>query len=337
MPNLVQPNVEPEAISSELPKRFPGLSGGLQVLEGGGTGNRSFVLRSPAGEWFLRVRNPKYADPAAMEFELDLLRHLKECGLPVHPPVISRQGKPWAELGAFRVQLFERVQGDQFEQRNRDQIREAARVLRLWHAHARRFLGDTRKQWEREDSFMIVQAGYDLAKQRVETQEQAEELAAAIGVMHELLRRLPPDVFWSLPRTIVHADYHHANMLFDGPRMVGLFDFDYACEHPRLKDVANMLMFFAAVRERDLDPADIRTYIQSFRFDAELVGLVLGEYEKDDPLTAAERKAMAPMMIGRWLQMRSCGIIKLPPEDRTNVFCSGMAEAIREIEEFRFP
>ena len=337
MPNLVQPQVDPGAVQTEVPRHFPQIGEGLRIQEAGGTGNRSFVLQSSTGAWFLRVRNPKYADPAAMDFELDLLLHLKACSLPVHPPILSTLRKPWAQVDRHIIQISPWIQGEAFKQGEAARIQEAADVLRRWHKDSKRFVGDPRKPWEREDSYMIALAGYDLARQGASTQAQAVELSEALSATHRLLRELPGRAFWSLPPTIVHADYHPANMLFRGSRMVGLFDFDYACEHPRLKDIANALIYFAARRRDPMDPKDIRTYIQPFRFDREWTKIFLDEYQKDKPLTPAERKAVIPMMLGRWLQMRACGIIKLLADQRAEAFCNGMGDTIREIDSFVLP
>ncbi|HOX37114.1 MAG TPA: phosphotransferase [Candidatus Brocadiia bacterium] len=337
MPNLVQPEIDETLLRNDLPAQYDALDKSFGIRDGGGTGNRSFILKSGGSEWFLRVRNPKYDDKPAMDFELDLLLRLKAGGLPVHPPILSRDGHPWGYAGDFTVQLFPFIRGTMFEDGNPEQIKEAARILREWHKLAMPLCGDLRKPWEREDSFMIAFAGRDLALQGATDQSQMSELLRTTDAIHQLLRRLPPKTFWSLPQTIVHADYHPANMLFDGSRMVGLFDFDYSCEHPRLKDLANALIYFGAGRERQLDSSDIRTYIQKFAFIPERIRCFMSEYEREAPLTKAERENLSVMMLGRWLQMRSCGIVKLPAGERAAIFCDGMGDVIEMILSFRLP
>ena len=43
------------------------------------------------------------------------------------------------------------------------------------------------------------------------------------------------------------------------------------------------------------------------------------------------------MMVGRWMQTRSCAIIKLPEEERLEVFCDQMAQTLDQLWSFRAP
>lgn len=337
MINLVQPRVDAEELAGRLPEEYPDLPAELTLSAGAGTGNRSFHATAGDRGWFVRVRNPKYADEAAMEFERDLLSRLAEAGLPVHPPLLSAEGKPWEWIENACIQVSPLVHGDQFTPGDEAQIADAARVLAGVHKHGRALVGDTRKQWDREDSFMIAFAGFDLVRNLDDSGRYAADLNAVAHSIHRFLRKLPPQRFWRLRQSIVHGDFHQGNMLFRGPKMVGLFDWDYACEHPRLKDVANALMFLAARTPRPLDAADIRTYVQPMHFEPDCVKTFLAAYEPDDPLTEEEHVALPAMMVGRWLQIRSCAIIKLPADERLQVFGDAMAETLEELWNFKAP
>ncbi len=334
MLNLVQPRVDVEQLKGRLRRHYPAMAGGLELVAGAGTGNRSFRARSRGGQWFVRVRNPKYADEAAMEFEHDVLRHLSRAGLPVHPPLLSVKGKPWARVGGACVQVSRWVEGRPFTPGNRRQTESAARFLSELHALGRSFLGDPRKQWDREDSFMIAFAGFDLVRNLEGARKHGEDLNAVARSIHRFLHELPPQHFWRLPQSIVHGDFHQGNMLFRGEALAGVFDWDYACEHPRLKDVANALMFLGARAPRPFDAADIRTYVQPVRLGPARVSVFLKAYEAAEPLTREEWKALPAMMVGRWLQIRSCAIIKLPADERLRVFCDGMAKTLDHLWRF---
>lgn len=337
MLNLVQPRVERARLAVELPRSFPELPAEIVLEPGAGTGNRSFVARAPQGAWFVRVRNPKYADESAMLFEHDVLTHLRACGLPVRPPLLSTTGQPWAWIGNSCVQLSELVHGEVFTPGHLGQIQAGAQFLAHLHREGRRFLGDPRKRWDREDSFMIAFAGFDLVRNRDTDGRFTADLNSVAQSIHRFLRELPPQRFWSLPQTIVHGDFHQGNLLFRGEKLVGVFDWDYACEHPRLKDIANALMFLCARHPRPLQADDIRTYVQPPRFEPKWVAAFLETYELAEPLTREEWSALPSMMVGRWLQIRSCAIIKLPEEERLDVFCSGMGETLEHLWNFRHP
>ncbi|MBM4086361.1 MAG: hypothetical protein FJ272_16370 [Planctomycetes bacterium] len=337
MINLVQPRVDIDALARELPEQYRELPGELTLTPGAGTGNRSFQARAGERGWFVRVRNPKYADEAAMEFERDLLVHLQDEGLPVHPPLLSARGKPWVWIGNACVQVSRLVTGETFSPGSLAQIAEAGRFLAKLHRLSLGFLDDPRKPWDREDSFMIAFAGFDLVRNLDTDERYVADLNAVAQSIHRFLRELPPQRFWRLPQTIVHGDFHQGNLLFQGDKLVGVFDWDYACEHPRLKDVANALIFLGARRELPFDPADIRTYVQAIAFEPAWVSAFLRACEQDEPLTSEERAALPAMMVGRWLQIRACAIIKLPPEQRLHVFCDRMAETLDRLWEFRGP
>jgi Ser/Thr protein kinase RdoA (MazF antagonist) len=339
MLNWVQPRVDSAELAEALPREFEGLPADLCLLPGAGTGNRSFrAVPGPSdGErtgWFVRVRNPKYAAEDAMRFEHDLLTHLKAAGLPVYPPLLSRSGEPWAWIGNACVQLSPLVAGEAYAAGNVEQIAAAARFLSRLHREGRRFLGDPRKQWDREDSFMIAFAGFDLVRNRDTSGRYTADLNAVAASIHRFMRELPPQRFWKLPQSVVHGDFHQGNLLFKGDRLAGVFDWDYACEHPRLKDIANALMFLCTRLPRPLDAADIRTYVQPMRFEPEWVEAFFTAYEEADPLCAEEWAALPAMMVGRWLQIRSCAIIKLPEKERLEVFCDGMAETLERLWSF---
>jgi len=337
MLNLVQPRVDCEMLRTRLPREYPEVPENLELLPGAGTGNHSFQARADGQGWFVRVRNPKYAAAPAMEFEHDLLVALREAGLPVHPPLLSRQGKPWAWIGSACVQLSPLVVGEAFTPGCQAQITAAARFLARLHQEGRRFLGDPRKQWDREDSYMVIFAGFDLVRHRDTDGRYAADLNALAQSLHHFLGELPAQRFWKLPQSIVHADFHQGNLLFRGDQLAGVFDWDYACEHPRLKDVANALMYLAARRPRPFDPGDIRTYVQPPTFEPAWVEAFLSAYEASEPLTDEEWAVLPAMMVGRWMQTRSCAIIKLPEEERLEVFCDQMAQTLDQLWSFRAP
>mgnify|MGYP001320557710 CR=1 FL=1 len=332
--NLVQPRVDPDTLAEALPRAFPDLPAGLELAPGAGTGNRSFRARAGGRGFFVRVRNPKYAAEDAMRFESDLLADLREQGLPVFPPLLSAEGLPWAWIGNACVQVSPLVTGEEFATGNAAQMASAGRFLSRLHREGRRFLGDPRKQWDREDSFMIAFAGFDLVRNRDAEEHYTADLNAVAASIHRFLRDLPPQRFWTLPQSVVHGDFHQGNLLFRGDALAGVFDWDYACEHPRLKDLANALMFLCARFPRPLDAGDIRTYVQPRRFEPAWVAAFLDAYEEGDPLRPEEWAALPAMMVGRWLQIRACAIIKLPEDERLAAFCEGMAETLDALWSF---
>ncbi len=91
----------------------------------------------------------------------------------------------------------------------------------------------------------------------------------------------------SLPKLIIHCDYHPGNLRFDGEEVVGLFDFDWAKRDWRIFDIALALFYFTTEWECKadghlrLDEMEIflSAYQQNMRTTAE--GVPLNEKEQN--------------------------------------------------------
>ena len=134
---------------------------------------------------------------------------------------------------------------------------------------------------------MVIFAGFDLVRHRDTDGRYAADLNALAQSLHHFLGELPAQRFWKLPQSIVHADFHQGNLLFRGDQLAGVFDWDYACEHPRLKDVANALIprcpEAAAIRSRRHPHLRAAAH-----FEPAWVEAFLSAYEASEPLTDEE-------------------------------------------------
>jgi len=70
---------------------------------------------------------------------------------------------------------------------------------------------------------------------------------------------------------IVHSDWHPGNMLFRGPRVVAVIDYDSARIQQRILDVANGALQFSIIGGGD-DPQQWPDYIDESRFKRFLRG-----------------------------------------------------------------
>lgn len=93
------------------------------------------------------------------------------------------------------------------------------------------------------------------------------------------------------PLQICHSDWHPGNMLFRGPRVVAVIDYDAARMLQRVIDVANGALQFSIIGGGD-DAAQWPDYIDESRYKRFLRG-----YEKKNMLSKAELRAIPYLMM----------------------------------------
>jgi homoserine kinase type II len=93
------------------------------------------------------------------------------------------------------------------------------------------------------------------------------------------------------PMQIVHSDWHPGNMLFRGPRVVAVIDYDAARIQQRIIDAANGALQFSIIGGGD-DPAQWPDYIDESRFKR-----FLRAYDSVNVLSRAELRTTPWLMI----------------------------------------
>lgn len=103
------------------------------------------------------------------------------------------------------------------------------------------------------------------AWQHLHGEEGVRSAAALLREIHDATRDFvpPEDAVWPLPahpgaEVICHGDPGPWNIVWDGPRAVGLIDWDLAHPAPAMEDVAYALEYFTPFRRDDFacDPRD---------------------------------------------------------------------------------
>jgi Ser/Thr protein kinase RdoA (MazF antagonist) len=73
---------------------------------GGGTANANLKIRTASGAYFLKRRNPRYAQPGFVAFDHALMEHLARYRVATPLALISRQGRRWVEISRGVYELF---------------------------------------------------------------------------------------------------------------------------------------------------------------------------------------------------------------------------------------
>jgi len=196
------------------------------------------------GRAVLRLPPPgaRIAGPADIPRQGRIMDALSRRGLPV-PTVLKMSEEPIVDGRPFV--LVEAVDGERIEKvmgkaRPLEIAASAVEVLRRLHAVpvAETGLGEEPAQ----------PLAAELARWGWLMERAPEELTGRAPELAELLGGRVPD---ERPPTLVHGDYHYGNMLFRGPQVVAVLDWEIAQLGQPLLDLACQCVVAQAARSSD--------------------------------------------------------------------------------------
>ena len=220
-----------------------------------------FVDTDRGGRFVLRRSHPQKTVEAAI-FEAGLLDHLVSVGYPAPPVLRTRDGGALVEIDGVVHMAFQLLPGGPCDITRPEHRREAAYGLARFHeAAAGLALRDVP-----ETSYALsalaqtgrprLAAVLPLGEQRLDRQaalqlrRSADYLSDEIALLDtELAERRP-----QLSLRLLHASYGTSALLFDGPRLSGVLDYDRVVYDLTALDFAYSLKAFG----RDLSGGDAR-------------------------------------------------------------------------------
>lgn len=292
----------------------------------GGTANASLIIVGSRGQFVLRRRNPRYADPQQLAYDHSVIHGLAKAGLPVPKIVRSPAGSRWVEHDGHIYELFEFIEGVPAEPENRQEIEEAGATLARLHLATERLQPSGKKEWPRYfDPKVSLKALMETGGRVAPEAPEGETIAFLIAHAELAERALPDKAYWALPQAIIHGDWHPANLRFRDHRIVGIFDFDWVGRQPRMVDVTDGLLFFGSRRERAIDGGDIWSLTQSFEPVWELMQAFMQAYRAHVELTREELAALPALMRQRGLYNRVDAMVrKVPEQDQVRFLVTGI-------------
>jgi Ser/Thr protein kinase RdoA (MazF antagonist) len=195
-----------------------------------------------------------------LEASAGLLRVLDERGVPVAAPIPALDGRVRVVVdgpaGELSLAVLPEVTGDWLDVEDEDAVRAAGACLAELHN---------------------ALAGYDDAR-----------------LVHNDIRPRPTDVPGVPPlgdKQAVHNDFRAANILTQGPKIVGVLDFDEIAWGHRVEDLAQAAIYLGTrfTNWQPTSPAVRRTFREG--------------YETVRPLSPAEDQAFEPLL--RWYEQHS--------------------------------
>jgi homoserine kinase type II len=299
---------------------------------GGGTANSNLKVSTTCGTYFLKRRNPKYAQESFVAFDHALMEHMAAYRVGTPLAVLTREGRCWLRLGENVYELFPYQHGGPHDRHSVAQIASAGRALANYHRAARSFSPPPGKEWPRYDDPRLIRAGIEAIITDLERQLSVDDMGYLMNEIALLERELPDDRYDTLPKLVVHGDYHPGNIKFTNDDVSGIFDLDWATLQPRLRDLADGLFLFAGERESDIDDANIYSLTQTWQPSLERARAFMACYLESETLGEEESDALPLFIRARWLCCRVAGMAKVAPERRIEYLVCGLLSPLRALD-----
>jgi homoserine kinase type II len=248
------------------PIAIEGISSGIE--------NSNFFLTTETGEYVLTIFEKLTF--AQLPFYLELMRHLAEHGVLVPAPIANRNGDILHILHGKPASIVTRLEGKSQMSPKPVHCAAVGAMLARMHLAAQDF--PIRQPNLRGLSWWLATTPIVLpylpedAQHLLRAEIHAQKAFAASAVYHQLAQGP------------IHADLFRNNVMFDGERLTGFFDFYFAgCD---------TWLFDVAVTVNDWCIADD----DSGALDLPRLRALLGGYHAVRPFTEAEKRAWQPML-----------------------------------------
>lgn len=209
-------------------------------------------IKTDRGLFLLKRRAPGRDDAERIAFTHELQRRLTHSKYPLPRLIPTREGKTIVHINERYYEAYEFIRGTPFDQ-GLQTTYQSGQALAAFH----RILKEFKPAWEPSaghyhNAPVAAHLGVVPEKsQRLELRATVEYLREAYMEAATTVRQHGIDQW---PRQIIHGDWHPGNMLYQGPQVVAVIDYDTARRGQRILDVANGALQFSVTRN-DEDPS----------------------------------------------------------------------------------
>lgn len=247
------------------PLAIKGISSGIE--------NSNFFITTETGEYVLTIfENLTFRQ---LPFYLNLMRHLAERNVLVPAPIANACGEILNRLHGKPAAIVTKLEGGHQMSPTPAHCAAVGAMLARMHLAGQDF--PIRQpnlrglDWWKETTPRVLPHLPEDNRHLLRAEMHFQEAFAASAPYHQL------------PRGPIHADLFRNNVMFDGERLTGFFDFYFAGCDTWLFDIA------VTVNDWCIDP-------DSGVLDANRVRALLDAYHAVRPFSAAERIAWQPML-----------------------------------------
>jgi homoserine kinase type II len=242
-----------------------GISSGIE--------NSNFFVTTETGEYVLTLFEK--LDFNQLPFYLNLMRHLAQHGVLVPAPVANARGEILGTLHGKPASIVTKLEGSCQMAPRPVHCAAVGAMLAKMHLAGRDFPLQQPNlrglEWWRETTPVVLPylAGHD--RELLEAELHFQEAFAASGPYRQLARGP------------IHADLFRNNVMFDGERLTGFFDFYFAGWDSLLFDIA------VTVNDWCIDP-------DNGALDTARTRALLNAYHAVRPFSAPEQASWQPML-----------------------------------------
>lgn len=232
------------------------------------------VLRADKGTFLLKRRAAGRDDPFKVAFAHQIQLFLIRRQFPL-PHLIGTRGDNNSMLqwnGAI-YELFEFVKGGSFDN-SVEATAEAGRTLALFHRLLREFESEYESPGGSYHASRAVGNAFAAIPRKLTEVDpntadrlpELERLISSLRASYEQAMQHVNDLgLRDWQHQVIHCDWHPGNMLFRGPRVAAVLDYDAARLQPRMIDVANGALQFSIIGGSD-DPTGWPEHLDLPRF-----------------------------------------------------------------------
>ena len=221
-----------------------------------GITNSNYFLETDQGRFVLTLYEHHSDDE--LDYMLRLQRHLARRGVHCSQPVKDRRGEFYSSLNNRPAAVIRRLEG---KVETLPTIEHCALIgieLAKFHLAGRDF--ELARTNPRGLDWII--AVRDMLQ---ETLDDSDRMAIELS----LLAAQDFDIE-ALPRGAIHADLFHDNAMFDGAKLGGILDFDYACTDCYVLDIAVLLNDWCIDENYQLIDARVKAVIDAYQLHRRL-------------------------------------------------------------------
>ena len=284
------------------------------VAGGGGTGGSKARVVTRSGTYLVRRRREEFSSEPVVRFDHSVIGQLGAGGVGCAVPLTAHAGASWVALADGIYEVTPWLEGHAFDPESVKQLTALGRSLGRFHTVAAEIEPEGQKDWRREDDprdLLPVLAG-------VVTGLGPGRDRDRVRWLHDQLRRvethLADTAYRALPQCVIHGDIHPGNVKFSDRGQVLFFDFDWCSRQACIRDVADVLMFFAFGRARPMDPDDIWSLTAPWTPNLPRARLAWQAYASVRAVESAEVASLPWLMRSRLIQARVSGMRKVSPD-----------------------
>lgn len=273
----------------------------LRVYPRGSRRSPKLRIKSRQGEFLLKRRAPGQDDPYRVAFAHDLQLHLAQRGYPVPGLIGTRdENNSMLQLNGRTYELFNYIHGTRYD-RSPEAATEVGAVLGKLHEYMSAYRSvyapppsSFHNVPEIDAKMALTASAINSAEPQADRQAISQSAEFLRLAYHDAAKRADEAGFLSWPQRVLHGDWHPGNLLFRGPDIVGVLDFDSARMEPRVVDVANAALQFSMQMD---DPDQPITWPDGL--DTAVIRCILRGYDEasGSPLSNPERLAVPWLMV----------------------------------------